>query len=190
MHQAVRALSERFGSLDVVVANAGGNGFLGRLVELEPWMWDAVVSQNLKGLFLTAHTTLPLLRRDANERRSSFVVVSSIHGSRVFDLPGGTAYTCCKAAQLAFVKSLALECARDGVRFNAICPGWTATNCAAATSFVGDIRFRPSTIPLTANRPAHAQQLADLALFLASEQASHITGAEITIDGGESLTRC
>jgi NAD(P)-dependent dehydrogenase (short-subunit alcohol dehydrogenase family) len=99
------------------------------------------------------------------------------------------AYTCCKAAQVAFVKTLAVEVAAEGVRVNAICPGWVATNSGQATRFVGALRFQGSTIPLTGNRPASASQVADLALFLASEAAAHITGAEIAIDGGESLAR-
>lgn len=189
MEQAVSALKERFGSLDVVVANAGGNGFLGRLEEYELSMWDSVLSQNLRGLFLTARTTLSMLKRPPGEERSSFLVVASINGSRVFDFSGATAYTCCKAAQVAFVKSLAVEYAADGIRVNAICPGWTATNSGRATKFLGELRHRPSSIPLTADQPALPSQVADLAVFLASEAASHITGAEITIDGGESLVR-
>lgn len=189
IEQAVAALKERFGQLDVVVANAGGNGFLGRLEEYEPSMWDDVVSQNFRGLFLTARSTVSLLRRPPGEERSSFLVVASINGSRVFDFAGATAYTCCKAAQVAFVKSLAVEWAADGIRVNAICPGWTATDSGQATTFLGELRFRPSSVPLTADQPALPSQVAELALFLASEAASHITGAEITIDGGESLVR-
>jgi NAD(P)-dependent dehydrogenase (short-subunit alcohol dehydrogenase family) len=133
--------------------------------------------------------TLPLLKRRDDDSRSSLLVIASINGSRVFHFAGATAYTCSKAAQVAFVKSMALELAGDGVRVNAICPGWVATNSGKATRFLGSQRFEGSTIPLTGNRPAAPEQVADLALFLASDAAAHITGAEITIDGGESLAR-
>lgn len=63
MQHAVAVLEQRFGGLDVAVANAGGNGYLGRLEEFEPALWDEVVSLNLRGLFLTARYTLPLLKR-------------------------------------------------------------------------------------------------------------------------------
>jgi NAD(P)-dependent dehydrogenase (short-subunit alcohol dehydrogenase family) len=189
MQRAAETIEQRFGRLDVVVANAGGNGYLGRLEEIEPWMWDEVIAQNLPGLYLTARCTMPLLKRSVAEGHSSLLVIASINGSRVFHLTGTTAYTCCKAAQVAFVKTLAVEVAAEGVRVNAICPGWVATNSGQATRFVGALRFQGSTIPLTGNRPASASQVADLALFLASEAAAHITGAEIAIDGGESLAR-
>lgn len=189
MQHAVAVLEQRFGGLDVAVANAGGNGYLGRLEDFEPALWDEVVSVNLRGLFLTARYTLPLLKRRQGAALSSLVVIASINGSRVFHLPGATPYTCCKAAQVAFVKSLALEVASEGVRVNAICPGWTRTNIGQNTRFLGSSRFPATTIPLTANQPAEPSQIAELALFLASEAASHITGAEITIDGGESLAR-
>lgn len=189
MQSAVALLEEQFGRLDVVVANAGSNGYLGLLEEYEPSMWDEEVSQNLRGLFLTARFTLPLLKRREGMGCSSLLVIASINGSRVFNLTGATAYTCCKAAQVAFVKSLALEVAGAGVRVNAICPGWTRTQIGRNTSFLGSLRFPGNTIPLTADQPADPSQVAELALFLASEAASHITGAEITIDGGESLAR-
>lgn len=189
MQHAVAVLEQRFGGLDVAVANAGGNGYLGRLEEFEPALWDEVVSLNLRGLFLTARYTLPLLKRRQGAALRSLVVIASINGSRVFNFTGATPYTCCKAAQVAFVKSLALEVASEGVRVNAICPGWTRTNIGQNTRFLGSTRFQSTTIPLTANQPAEPSQIADLALFLASEAASHITGAEITIDGGQSLAR-
>lgn len=189
MQRAVGSLEQRFGRLDVVVANAGGNGYLGRLEEFELAQWDEVVSHNLQGLFLTARYTLPVLKRRQNTERTSFLVIASIYGSRVFHLTGATPYICCKSAQVAFVKTLALEVASQGVRVNAICPGWTDTNIGEATQFLGDLRFQASTIPLTENCPASPSQVAELALFLASDAASHITGAEITIDGGESLAR-
>lgn len=189
MQRPAETIEQRFGRLDVVVANAGGNGYLGRLEDIEPWMWDKVIAQNLRGLYLTARCTLPLLKRRDDQCRSSLLVIASIYGSRVFHLAGAIAYTSCKAAQVAFAKSLALEVASEGVRVNAICPGWVATKIAQATQFVGALRFQGSTIPLTDNQPASPSQVADLALFLASEAADHITGAEITIDGGESLAR-
>lgn len=189
MQRAVESLEQRFGRLDVVVANAGGNEYFGRIDEYEPSMWDAVVAQNLRGLFLTARYTVPLLKRREGEGLTSLLVIASINGSRVFHLTGATAYTCCKAAQVAFAKTLAVEVAAEGIRVNVICPGWTATNGGRDTQFLGSLRYPGNVIPLTNDQPALPSQVAELALFLASEAASHITGAEITIDGGESLAR-
>ncbi|MBZ0298709.1 MAG: SDR family oxidoreductase, partial [Anaerolineae bacterium] len=124
----------------------------------------------------------------------SVIVNSSVNGTRIFSNTGATAYSCSKAAQVAFTKMTALELARYRIRVNVICPGWITTE-------IGDNTYRRnletvrypvqfndgSRLPLTHGGPGTSEQVAQLVLFLASDLSSHITGTEMWIDGAESL---
>lgn len=188
MKDAVDQLVDRWGRLDVVVANAGVNGVWAPLEELEPDEWDRTLAINLRGTFLTVKYATPHLK----ERGGSVVVVSSVNGTRVFSNTGATAYASSKAAQVAFTKMIALELAEHGVRANVICPGAIDTEIQENTeqrdiSDLGvPVEFPRGWHPLR-GKPGTADQVARLVLFLASDAASHITGTEMWIDGGESL---
>jgi NAD(P)-dependent dehydrogenase (short-subunit alcohol dehydrogenase family) len=119
IRQAVEQIIARFGCLDVVVANAGVNGVWAPIDDLKPDEWDRTIAVNLRGTYLTIHTTVPHLKAAGG---GSIVVVSSINGTRTFTTPGATAYTATKAGQVAMVQQLALELARHGIRINAVCP--------------------------------------------------------------------
>jgi len=111
----------------------------------------------------------------------------------MFSNSGASAYASSKAAQVAFAKMVALELARDHIRVNVICPGWIATEMGDNSRGRNLARIRrPATfpqglVPLTGGKAGTAEQVAQLVLFLASDAASHITGTEVWIDGGESL---
>ena len=109
MRNALSRLTERFGRLDVVVANAGINGVWAPIDDLTPEEWNRTIAINLTGTYLTIHTTVPHLKKAGG---GSIVVVSSINGTRTFTTPGATAYTATKAGQVAMVQQLALELAR------------------------------------------------------------------------------
>jgi NAD(P)-dependent dehydrogenase (short-subunit alcohol dehydrogenase family) len=123
----------------------------------------------------------------------SVVINSSVNGTRIFSNTGATAYACSKAAQVAFAKMVALELAKYRIRVNVICPGAIETDIDDSTQQrnVGQEKepaeFPSGRIPLTDGQPGSAEQVAQLVLFLASDAASHITGTELWIDGGESL---
>jgi NAD(P)-dependent dehydrogenase (short-subunit alcohol dehydrogenase family) len=123
----------------------------------------------------------------------SVIITSSVNGTRIFSNTGATAYSCTKAAQVAFTKMVALELAEHRVRVNVICPGAISTNIEESTEQrdLDEIRepveYPEGRIPLTDGKPGSAEQVAQLVLFLASDAASHITGTEMWIDGAESL---
>ncbi len=179
----------RWNRMDIVFANAGINGVWAPLEELTPEEWDRTLDTNLKGTFLTVKYALPYLKRQGG----SVIITSSVNGTRIFSNTGATAYSCSKAAQVAFAKMVALEVAKNKVRVNVICPGAIQTSIEESTEqrHVERVRepveFPQGEIPLTRGEPGTSEQVAQLVLFLASDASSHITGTEIWIDGAESL---
>lgn len=190
MKSAFQCIGDNFAALDVAVANAGINGIWAPLAEIEVQEWDKTLGVNLRGTFLTVKLALPFLRKAGG---GSVIVVSSINGTRVFSNSGATAYSCSKAAQVAFTKMTALELARDRIRVNAVCPGAIQTNIEDSTDRkdVENLRlpvvFPEGDVPLTDGEPGSAEQVARLIWFLAGDLSSHITGTEIYIEGGQSL---
>jgi NAD(P)-dependent dehydrogenase (short-subunit alcohol dehydrogenase family) len=186
---AVQALFEQvrddMGRLDIVVANAGINGVWAPLEELTAEEWSRTIDVNLTGTFLTVKHALPLLKAAGG---GSVVITASVNGTRVFSNSGASAYASSKAGQVAFAKMAALELARQRVRVNVVCPGSIDTTEHRDT---GDlhlpVEFPRGQIPLTDGRPGTAEQVAELICFLGSDDAAHITGTEVWIDGGQSL---
>jgi NAD(P)-dependent dehydrogenase (short-subunit alcohol dehydrogenase family) len=187
MKEAFSTCSKTWSHLDILVINAGINGVWCPVGDLEPAEWDRTMNVNLRGTFLTLKYALPLLRPHGG----SVIIVSSINGTRLFNNVGATAYACSKAAQLAFAKMTALELAPDRIRVNAICPGAIETNIGDSTEArnLGRIALpaKQGHVPLTNGAPGTAEQVAQLACFLASDAAAHITGTEMYIDGAQSL---
>jgi NAD(P)-dependent dehydrogenase (short-subunit alcohol dehydrogenase family) len=189
MRSAVEKLVKKWGRLDIVFANAGINGVWAPLDELSPEEWDQTLEINLKGTFLTVKYALPHLKKEGG----SVIVTSSVNGTRMFSNTGATAYACSKAAQVAFTKMTALELAQFRIRVNVICPGAITTEIDENTEqrdleeVREPVEFPEGRIPLTDGRPGTSHQVAQLVLFLASDAASHITGTEMWIDGGQSL---
>lgn len=189
MQRAVQEIVDRWGRIDIVLANAGINGVWAPLEELTPEDWDRTLNINLKGTFLTIKYAAPYLKKQGG----SVIVTSSVNGTRIFSNTGATAYSCSKAGQVALAKMLALELASDGVRVNVICPGAIKTEIGENTDRRNLEHIRPAVefpegkIPLTGGQPGTSEQVAQLVLFLASDASSHISGTEIWIDGAESL---
>lgn len=189
MQLAIDNIVSQWGRLDIVFANAGINGVWAAIEELEPDEWDKTINVNLKGTFLTVKYAVPYLKKQGG----SVIITSSVNGTRIFSNTGATAYSCTKAAQVAFTKMVALELAEHRIRVNVICPGAITTNIDENTQRrdldeIGEpVEYPEGRIPLTDGKPGSSEQVAQLVLFLASDASSHITGTEIWIDGGESL---
>jgi NAD(P)-dependent dehydrogenase (short-subunit alcohol dehydrogenase family) len=190
MREAIRTVLERWERIDVVFANAGINGVWAPLDELTPEEWDTTLAVNLRGTYLAVKYAIPALRR----RGGSVIITSSINGTRIFSNTGATAYSCSKAAQVAFAKMMAVELAQDAVRVNVICPGGIHTRIGERTEarhlerVQFPVIFPEGNIPLPEG-VGWPEQVARLVLFLASDASRHITGAEIVIDGAESLVQ-
>jgi NAD(P)-dependent dehydrogenase (short-subunit alcohol dehydrogenase family) len=191
MQQVTQQIIDQWGRLDIVFANAGINGVWAPIEELAPEEWDKTLNINLKGTFLTVKYAVPYLKKQGG----SIIITSSVNGTRIFSNTGATAYSCSKAAQVAFTKMVALELAKHRIRVNAICPGAIETDISDSTEqrnldqIREPVEFPEGKIPLTDGKSGTSEQVAQLVLFLASDASSHISGTEIWIDGTESLLK-
>lgn len=189
LQEAINQAFQSWGRLDIVFANAGINGTLAPIESMPEEEWDHTLSTNLRGTFLAVKYAIPHMKQSGG----SIIITSSINGNRTFSNIGMSAYSTSKAAQTAFMKMAALELARYKIRVNAICPGAIQTNIKQSSQPTPDLQqvqipvhYPEGSQPLD-HQPGTPEQVADLVLFLASSQASHITGTEIYIDGAESL---
>ncbi|EHB67224.1 SDR family oxidoreductase [Paenibacillus lactis] len=190
VEKAVLETVEIFGGVDIVFANAGINGVLAPIDEMKLEEWEKTLKVNLNGTFLTVKYALPHLKKRG---QGSIIITSSVNGTRTFSNFGMSAYSTTKAGQVAFAKMAALELAKFKIRVNVICPGAIATNIDQSTKKKDNldeitipVEYPEGSQPL-ADGPGQPEEVADLVAFLASDQSRHITGAQIFIDGAESL---
>jgi 3-oxoacyl-[acyl-carrier protein] reductase len=178
--RAVRTAVEGFGGLDILVQNAGIYPWT--LIEkISPDEWDKVLAVNLKGTFLAARAAVPHMKA---KRSGRMIFTSSITGPRVTS-PGHGHYSASKAGINGFIKSAALEFSGYGITVNGIEPGNILTSGMKMHRSEAFIRSMEEAIPL--GRLGSPRDVANCALFLASEDASYITGTTIIVDGGQTL---
>jgi len=189
MRQAFDRVRSGYGRLDIVFANAGVNGTWAPVDELTYDEWNKTQQINLGGTFLTAHHSVPLMK----QRCGSFIITSSINGTRTFTTAGASAYATSKAGQLAFGQMLALELAQYRIRVNVICPGAIESeisdNTRQRNAEAAEVpaEYPEGDVPLTNGQPGKAADVADLVVFLGSDRSRHISGTPIWIDGAQSL---
>ena len=189
MDDLFKRIEREFGRLDFVLANAGVNGVWAPIEELKPAEWDETIRINLRGTYLTVHYAVPLMKKAGG----SIAITSSINGTRTFTTAGASAYSTTKAGQLALGQLLALELARFKIRVNVICPGAIGTEIDDNTKKRKTEKakvpadYPEGTVPLTDGEAGTAEEVADLAVFLASDRSRHISGTPIWIDGAQSL---
>ncbi|TMK12497.1 MAG: SDR family oxidoreductase, partial [Actinobacteria bacterium] len=180
---------DRFGRLDIVVANAGlGSG--GSAGDVTDQAWGHTMDVNLTGPMLLVRAGLPLLL----ERGSgSIVLVSSVSG--LVSSTDSVAYVTSKTALLGLMRSLAVDYGPRGVRTNAVCPGWVVTpmgdesmdELAVARGISREAAYLLATAHVPLRRPATAEEIAACCLFLASDEASIVNGAMLVADGGQMV---
>jgi NAD(P)-dependent dehydrogenase (short-subunit alcohol dehydrogenase family) len=188
---AVQRTVDEFGGLHVVFANAGINGMQCPIEEMTLDEWSATLATNLTGTFLTVKHAIPHLRAAGG---GSIVITASVNGTHLFSAPGYAAYSSSKAGQAAFGKMAAAELSRWNIRVNVIIPGAIRTNIGERTSQRNLDRVRwglkmPEHFPPLYGRAADASEVADLVLFLASDESRYVTGTEVVIDAGMTLLR-
>ncbi len=171
----VEALISRRSRIDVLVNNAGGNRD-GLLALMDPGDWDAVIDLNLKGVF---HCCKVVTRHMMAQRQGAIVNVSSLSG--ITGLPGQTNYAAAKGGVNAFTRALAQEVGRFGIRVNAVAPGLVDTEMAALIP-TGQRERLLASVPM--GRMATPGEVAAVVKFLASDQASYVTGQILQLAGG------
>jgi meso-butanediol dehydrogenase/(S,S)-butanediol dehydrogenase/diacetyl reductase len=180
-------LGVEFGEIDILVANAGIQTS-GTVVDTDDDTWDSVLAVNLKGVANCCRAVLPGM---SQRKVGAIVVVSS--NNAVCGSAGMAAYDASKAAVLALVRSVAIEHGANGVRINAVCPGTTITGYHIdrfAKQGVNEKQLYEMTAGTgLLNRAARPDEIANAIWFLASDEASYMTGANLMIDGGFSLVR-
>lgn len=178
---------KRFGRLDILIANAGGHG-LGFATETDDESWRLAVSVNLDTAFRTARSALPQLQAT----RGNIVFVSSIAG--LFAGPGVAGYVTMKHALIGLSKSIARDYGHRGVRANAVCPGWVRTPMADEQMAIlsdrhgisRDEAYSLVTKDTPLRRPAEPDEIASVVAFVASPDASVMTGTLLVADSGAS----
>jgi NAD(P)-dependent dehydrogenase (short-subunit alcohol dehydrogenase family) len=191
VERAVAQTVDRFGALHAVFANAGINGMQCPIEEMTLEEWRATLDTNLTGTFLTVKHAIPQLRSAGG---GAIVITASVNGTRLFSAPGYAAYSTSKAGQSVFGKMAAVELARWDIRVNVICPGAVRTNIGERTyrrnleAVRWDMKM-PDRWPPLYGRAASPDEVADLVLFLLSDDSRYVTGAEVHVDAGMTLLR-
>jgi NAD(P)-dependent dehydrogenase (short-subunit alcohol dehydrogenase family) len=179
---AVDRAIDQLGHVDIVVNNAGGSNFMVGFRDLRLSGWDKLMALNLTSAVYVCHALAGhLLER----REGSVINVASVAG--VVSAPLIAPYGAAKAGLISLSRSLAVEWAAEGVRVNALCPGWTAT--ALNQNLWEDPNAGPATIAtVPMGRWGKAQEMAGPAVFLASDASSYMTGQVLIVDGGQTAT--
>lgn len=168
-----------FGGLDILVNNAGV--FLeGTVMDTDEKRWDRVIGTNLKGAYLVSRQAVPAMKVRGG---GSIINNSSVHGLR--GMKNAAAYCVSKGGLIQLTRAMALDHAQDGIRVNAICPGLVDTpmtrDSDGGAKWLDDA-VRGCPVP----RAGSADEVARLALYLASDDSKWVTGAVLSIDGGLS----
>lgn len=186
---AIATAVDRWGSLDVIYNNAGFTGAIGQVEQLTSFDWDRSMDVLLKGVFFGMKHAAPIMKA---QRSGSIISTASVCGLRAGI--GPHPYTTAKAAVIALTESVALELAEFGVRVNAICPGYIATPLTAGMRLdrvdaeTASKRMAAISDAFTEDQPiarnGEADDIASMALFLASDDATWVTGTAQVVDGG------
>lgn len=171
---------EKFERIDILVNNAGTNPNLDSALDTQERAWDAVMNLNLKGLFFLSQAVARVMKAKGG---GCIINVASMDGIRPGMLP---VYSISKAGVIMATKVMALEWAQFGIRVNAVAPGLVKTRFSEYFWNNPEVwEGWVSKIPM--QRPAEPEEIAGMMLCLASDAASYVTGAVITVDGGATI---
>jgi NAD(P)-dependent dehydrogenase (short-subunit alcohol dehydrogenase family) len=184
----VRAAVEAFGRIDCFFNNAGIEGKVGPVAEMDDDNWHAVIGVNLTGVYLGLKHVLPVMLR-----QESGTVVNTASTAALFGGPGMAAYVASKHGVAGITKVTSAEVARHGVRVNAICPGPVETRMmrsleAQRNPADPEAVHAANTAGMPTGRYSTADEVANAVLYLCSDLSSNITGTQLVIDSGRSAT--
>jgi NAD(P)-dependent dehydrogenase (short-subunit alcohol dehydrogenase family) len=184
----VKAALDAFGSIDCFFNNAGIEGKVAPVAEYDEAVFDQVIGINVKGVFLGLRHVLPVMLK-----QKSGAVVNTASVAGLVATPGMSAYVASKHAVIGLTKAAAGEVARSGVRVNAVCPGPIDTRMIH--SLEGQLNpADPASVgaryqaALPIGRYGTAEEVANVVLFLCSDLAGNVTGAQYVVDGGRTAT--
>ena len=178
---AVATAIEQLGQVDVVVNNAGGSNFMAAFLDLRLSGWEKLMRLNLDSAVYVCHAIGGHL---VERGEGSVINVASVAG--VTGSPLLSPYGAAKAGLVSLTKSLAVEWGATGVRVNALCPGWTATDLNRQLG--EDPVAGPATVAtVPMHRWGRADEMAGPAVFLASPASSYMTGQTLVVDGGQTI---
>ncbi|MGR3391888.1 SDR family NAD(P)-dependent oxidoreductase [Sagittula sp.] len=178
---AAGAAIAAFGQIDVLVNNAGITQPL-KLMQIEPANYDAVTDVNLRGTLYMSQAVIPHMR---DRRTGAIVNISSVSAQRGGGILGGPHYSAAKAGILGLTKAMGRELAPDGIRANAVCPGFIATDITAGKLTPEMMEQILAGIPM--GRAGEASDVAGCCLFLASDLSAYVTGSEVDVNGGSLI---
>ncbi|MGA2309009.1 MAG: SDR family NAD(P)-dependent oxidoreductase [Candidatus Bathyarchaeia archaeon] len=181
----VEATVEKYGKLNVLVNNAGVES-TGSVVEVTEENWDKVIDINLKGTFLCSKYCAPRIIESGGGAIINIASVLGLVGSK-----GEAAYCASKGGMISLTRAMALDFASENVRVNCICPGSVLTPTFKRVMIASgdyDIAFARNLEKIPLRRVAAPEEIAQAALFLASEKSSYMTGAALVMDGGWSTS--
>jgi len=184
-HTFAKTAFDNWGRIDILVANAGAR-VSGSILDATEEDWEKIIGVNLKGVAYSCKAVLPTMIK---QHSGAIVIVSSANA--LVGRSGMPLYDATKAGVLSLTRSLAVAHSKDGIRVNAICPGYTVTDFherAAAKRGISpqELRARNAGYALL-GKPAEPHQIASAVYFMASEDASNITGQYLMVDGGLSV---
>ena len=183
--QAVAAVLEAFGRIDVLVNAAGVGSGGARAHELSIEEWERVLDINLKGSYLVAKHVLPAM---LSQGSGSVIHLASVEGLE--GMSRSLAYNASKGGVVLMTKNMALDYAQDGIRVNCLCPGLIDTPLTAPLALPGLEAVRAQMQGWHAmQRLGRPEEVAACALFLASDDASFVTGHALVVDGGWTAGR-
>lgn len=181
---------EQFGRLDILVNNAGISGGAHFAHELSLETWDRVIAVNLRGPFLCAKYAIPHLIAGGG---GAIVNIASTYG--LIGAPLASAYCASKGGVVNLTRQLAVDYGLNKIRVNAICPGYVDTDMGGhraslppEQSAAANARREANAALQPLGRQAQAEEIARVAVFLASEESSFMTGSIVTVDGGCTAT--
>ena len=172
----VKQTVEKYGRLDILCNNAGILGDVAPVGEASEDNWDRVIAVNLKSVFLCSRYAVREM-----VKRGGGVIINSSSTMGLVGLPGNTAYSASKGAIIQFTKTMALEYASSNIRVNCICAGWIDT---PMNEILDEPVIRWTVRETPMGRLGKPEEVAQAALYLATDESSFVTGTALVVDGG------